>query len=83
MIISTFWSGSDAETWYTTWLTANGNGVGIAVYNVVLAVLIFGFAYFYSKIQFNTADIARNIQNNGGFVTGIRRDAKPANTSAK
>ena len=72
MIISTFWSGSDAETWYTTWLTANGNGVGIAVYNVVLAVLIFGFAYFYSKIQFNTADIARNIQNNGGFVTGIR-----------
>ena len=71
MIISTFWSGSDAETWYTTWLTANGNGVGIAVYNVVLAVLIFGFAYFYSKIQFNTADIARNIQNNGGFVTGI------------
>lgn len=46
--------------------------MGIAVYNVVLAILIFGFAYFYSQIQFDPSEIARNIQNNGGFVTGIR-----------
>ncbi len=72
LILTSVASGSEAEKWYTDWLTANGNGVGIAVYNVVLAILIFGFAYFYSQIQFDPSEIARNIQNNGGFVTGIR-----------
>ena len=72
LILTSVASGSEAEKWYTEWLTANGNGVGIAVYNVVLAILIFGFAYFYSQIQFDPSEIARNIQNNGGFVTGIR-----------
>ena len=71
MILSTFWPDT-AGAWWTTWMTAQGNGVGIAVYNVVLAILIFVFAYFYSQISFNPYDIAKNIQNNGGFVTGIR-----------
>ena len=79
MLIQTF----DREngpviTWWNTWMTATqnnnavGNVVGTIVYNVVLAVLIFVFAYFYSQIQFNPVEISRNIQNNGGFVTGIR-----------
>ena len=51
---------------------AAGDVVGTVVYNVILAVLIFLFAYFYSQIQFNPVEISRNIQNNGGFVTGIR-----------
>lgn len=72
MIASTFASGSAFETWWTTWMTANGNGVGIAVYNVVLAILIFVFAYFYSKIQFNPDEIASSIQSNGGLIPGIR-----------
>lgn len=72
MLIQTFWSKSAFATWWTTWMTANGNACGIAVYNVVLAVLIFVFAYFYSQIQFNPIEISKNIQNNGGFVTGIR-----------
>ena len=53
-------------------MTASGNVVGVIVYNVILAILIFLFAYFYSQIQFNPVEISRNIQNNGGFVTGIR-----------
>ena len=78
MLISTFWAGSKFDIWWTTWMTATqnsnaaGNVVGTIVYNVVLAVLIFVFAYFYSQIQFNPVEISRNIQNNGGFVTGIR-----------
>lgn len=83
MIASTFASGSAFETWWTTWMTANGNWCGIIVYNVILAILIFAFAYFYSQIQFNPVDIARNIQNNGGFVTGIRPGRETSEYLAK
>ena len=72
MLIQTFWSTSNFAQVWNTWLTANGNACGVVVYNVVLAALIFVFAYFYSQIQFNPVEISRNIQNNGGFVTGIR-----------
>ncbi|MCM1194486.1 MAG: preprotein translocase subunit SecY [Corallococcus sp.] len=72
MLIQTFWSTSDFATWWNTWMTASGNACGIVVYNLILAILIFVFAYFYSQIQFNPVEISRNIQNNGGFVTGIR-----------
>lgn len=72
MITQTFAKDSGFDKWWTEWMTANGNGVGIAVYNVFLAIFIFVFAYFYSKIQFNPDEIAKNIQGNGGFVMGIR-----------
>ena len=52
--------------------TVSCTWVGILVYNVILALLIFVFAYFYSAIQFNSVEISKNIQGNGGFVTGIR-----------
>ena len=47
------------------------------------AILIFVFAYFYSQIQFNPIEIAKNIQNNGGFVTGIRPGRETAEYLAK
>ncbi|MBR2901694.1 MAG: preprotein translocase subunit SecY [Clostridia bacterium] len=42
------------------------------VYNVVYAVLIVAFTFFYTYIQFNPVDLANNIQSNGGFIPGIR-----------
>lgn len=72
MIISTFASDKPFASWWNTWMTASGNACGVVVYNVILAILIFVFAYFYSQIQFNPVEISRNIQTNGGFVTGIR-----------
>lgn len=83
MLIASFWEGTAFGNWWTTWMTANGNGVGIAVYNVVLAILIFVFAYFYSQIQFNPVDIAKNIQSNGGFVMGIRPGRETSEYLAK
>ena len=83
MISSTFAGGTAFDNWWTKYMTANGNWVGITVYNVILAVLIFAFAYFYSQIQFNPVDIARNIQNNGGFVTGIRPGRETSEYLAK
>ncbi|MCH5152906.1 MAG: preprotein translocase subunit SecY [Clostridiales bacterium] len=84
MLIQTFWSESGFAKWWATYMTAtNGHWVGTLVYNVALAVLIFVFAYFYSQIQFNPVEISRNIQNNGGFVTGIRPGRETAEYLAK
>jgi preprotein translocase subunit SecY len=47
-------------------------GQGAVGYYVLYSLLILGFAYFYTTISFNTVEIARNLQKNGGFIPGIR-----------
>jgi len=42
------------------------------LYTVLVAVLIFFFSYFYAQATFNPADVSRQIQQNGGFIPGIR-----------
>ena len=46
--------------------------VGGIVYYVIYALLIVAFAYFYSSISFNPIEISKNLQQNGGFIPGIR-----------
>ena len=41
-------------------------------YNILYAVLIIFFTYFYSAITFNPVDVAENIKKNGGFIPGLR-----------
>ncbi len=67
LVISIFWPKSGAADWYNTYL-----GSGSWLYIVVLALLIFAFSFFYSLITFDTADISRRLQQQGGFVKGIR-----------
>lgn len=43
-------------------------------YNIFLVMLIVFFAYFYTQVQFNPAEIAKNIRENGGSIPGIRTD---------
>ena len=50
----------------------NNMGTSSWLYMVILCLLILGFAYFYTTIQFSPEDISRNIQQNGGFIPGIR-----------
>lgn len=52
--------------------SSGGYWVGTLVYTVMLALFIFLFSYFYSKVQFNPIEISKNLQQNGGFVPGIR-----------
>ena len=47
----------------------DSNGV---VYAIVYFLLILGFSYFYSSIQFNPVEVANNLKKNGGFVPGFR-----------
>ena len=41
-------------------------------YYVVYGLLIVGFTFFYSMIQFNPIEVANNLQKNGGFIPGYR-----------
>ena len=43
-------------------------------YNIFLVLLIVFFAYFYTQVQFNPAEIAKNIREKGGSIPGIRTD---------
>ena len=45
---------------------------GFILYLVIQSALILIFAYFYNQIQFNTVEYAKQLQQNGGFVPGIR-----------
>jgi len=45
---------------------------GNLVYNIIYSLLIIFFAYFYTAITFNPADVAENMKKYGGFVPGIR-----------
>ena len=47
-------------------------GSGTVLYGVIYAFLIFFFTYFYSQIAFNPIEVSKNIQQNGGFIPGIR-----------
>ena len=54
-----------------SWISQNFSFTNVG-YNMIYAVLIIFFTYFYSSITFNPIDVADNIRKNGGFIPGIR-----------
>ena len=42
------------------------------LYMIFYFLLIIGFSYFYSTIQFNPVEISNNLKKNGGFIPGFR-----------
>ena len=42
------------------------------LYMIVYFLMIIGFSYFYSTIQFNPVEISNNLKKNGGFIPGFR-----------
>lgn len=57
--------------WIEKYLTPAGN-VGVWIYSILNIALIMFFTYFYTAVQFNTVEYAKNLQQNGGFIPGIR-----------
>ncbi|MBU4312886.1 MAG: preprotein translocase subunit SecY [Candidatus Omnitrophica bacterium] len=51
---------------------------GQVLYTIVYSLLIIFFAYFYTAITFNPADVADNMKKYGGFVPGVRPGRKTA-----
>ena len=66
-MIGQFWPNGSFYSFYKEYLSS-----GTAVYYVVYALLIVGFAYFYSTISFNPIEVSKQLQQNGGFIPGIR-----------
>lgn len=56
---------------FNNFMTAYFN-FGSPLYNIVYALLIIFFTYFYTAVVFNPMDVADNIKKYGGFVPGIR-----------
>jgi len=59
------------SAWIEKYLTPAGN-VGVWIYSILNIALIMFFTYFYTAVQFNTVEYAKNLQQNGGFIPGIR-----------
>ena len=69
------WNGVDYVK--TSVLPSAGSGyVGIQyapfVYYIIYFLLIIAFGYFYTSITFNPVEMSKNLQQNGGFIPGIR-----------
>ena len=47
-------------------------GTDKPLYLILYALLIFFFTFFYSQVTFNPVDVSKNLQQNGGFIPGIR-----------
>ena len=75
--ILAFFPNSGANQWWTAHVSSTH-----ALYQIIFALMIFGFTFFYSEISFNPVEIAKNIQNNGGMIPGIRQ-GKPTSDYIK
>ena len=65
-MIASFWPTSKFYIWYSQYM-----GTGSWVYIIMMSLLILFFAYFYSMIQFDPVEIARNLKSRSGIIPGI------------
>ena len=63
--------GKDMPLWLAHIFTVQTTS-GLVIFSIVNMLLIIIFAFFYSAIQFNTVEYAKNLQQYGGFIMGIR-----------
>lgn len=69
----------DSLGWFTSFTETNLNPASPTFwYNVLYAVLIFGFTYFYVSLVFDPKKIAKNIQQRSGFIPGYRPGSETA-----
>ncbi|MET0331875.1 MAG: preprotein translocase subunit SecY [Dyella sp.] len=68
-----------AATWFGNahpmpWLTALTQALspGEPLYDIVFAVLVITFAFFYTAIVFNSQETADNLKRSGALIPGIR-----------
>ena len=66
--ILAFFPNSSAYAWWNANVSMGG-----WIYQIIFALLIFGFTFFYSSMTFNPVEISKNIQQNGGMIPGIRQ----------
>lgn len=71
--ITTFFPNSQVMQTLAEWFQP-----GAPIYNILYALMIIFFTYFYTAIIFNPVDVADNMKKVGGFVPGIRPGKRTA-----
>ena len=66
-MIMQFFSSAETQASYNAVM-----GPTTPLYLVLFALLIFFFTFFYAQATFNPMDVSKNLQQNGGFIPGIR-----------
>ena len=69
-MILQFFPGSGIYTWWEKYMSSSA-AVPVPYY-LVYFLLIIAFGYFYTSITFNPVEMSKNLQQNGGFIPGIR-----------
>ena len=68
--IASWFSNMDSMRWLQR--VANVLSPGQPVYLMIEAVLIIGFAFFYTAMMFNSTETAENLKKSGALIPGIR-----------
>lgn len=63
---------SGLESGNANWLVSMFSNIQGFWYNLVFAILIILFTYFYTAIQVNTNQMSEDLKRNGGFIPGIK-----------
>ncbi|MCC5918423.1 MAG: preprotein translocase subunit SecY [Cryomorphaceae bacterium] len=64
------YAGGDSES--ASWVVTVFSDIAGFWYNLIFAILIILFTYFYTAIQINTNQMADDLKRNGGFIPGIK-----------
>lgn len=64
-----FEKGGQAGFFYNVYMQLQWNGYS---YNILYMILIVLFSYFWVSVQFQPKDIAKNLQDSGSFIPGLR-----------
>ncbi len=71
LTLTYFFQGGGFASFVNNYLSPTGNP-GVWIYNLLYALLIIFFTYFYTAVTFNPIEVASNMKQNGGFIPGIR-----------
>jgi preprotein translocase subunit SecY len=71
-IASFFATGSDSQLAFSLQTVASSLNYGQPLHLVLYALLILGFAFFYTSLVFNARETADNLKKSGAFIPGIR-----------
>ena len=71
---------AEGTFWYNVLQAIDSKSV---LYMLIYFLLIIGFSYFYSTIQFNPVEISNNLKKNAGFIPGFRPGKPTADFIAK
>ena len=56
----------------------NALGPSAYTYNILYMLLIFLFAYFWTTVQFQPKEMAKNLRDSGSFIPGLRPGRRTA-----